>query len=80
MREGVTLVDPATVWLDIGVEIGADTTIEPCAMVLGATKIGRGCRIGLGARLEDVVVGDGASIGPYFSLRDATIGAGEDLW
>ena len=40
MRAGVTLVDPRSAHIDAGVEIGADTVIEPGCLIRGATTIG----------------------------------------
>jgi bifunctional UDP-N-acetylglucosamine pyrophosphorylase/glucosamine-1-phosphate N-acetyltransferase len=46
MRAGVTIVDPATTWIDVDVTIGMDTTLLPGTQVLGATTIGRDAVIG----------------------------------
>ena len=48
MREGVTVMDPATTWIDADVVLGADVTILPGTQLLGATVVG-----------EDAVVGPG---------------------
>src|SRR5713226_1568397 len=55
---GVTIVDPATTYLEPGVQIGAGTVIEPNTTVRGETSIGRDCRIGpntviSGSRIAD---------------------------
>jgi bifunctional UDP-N-acetylglucosamine pyrophosphorylase/glucosamine-1-phosphate N-acetyltransferase len=62
MRAGVTLVDPRSAHIDVGVEIGADTVIEPSCVIRGATKIGEGATIGAFTTLIDSEVGDGATI------------------
>ncbi|MTB72017.1 bifunctional UDP-N-acetylglucosamine diphosphorylase/glucosamine-1-phosphate N-acetyltransferase GlmU [Arsenicicoccus sp. MKL-02] len=62
MREGVTVVDPATTWIDADVSIGRDTTIRPGTQLLGATTIGEGAEIGPDTTLQDTQVGDGASV------------------
>jgi bifunctional UDP-N-acetylglucosamine pyrophosphorylase/glucosamine-1-phosphate N-acetyltransferase len=58
----VTLVDPRTAYIDAGVEIGADTVIEPSCVIRGATRIGAGATIGAFTTLIDSEVGDGATV------------------
>lgn len=88
MRAGVTIVDPATTWVDVDVTIGRDATILPGTQLLGATSIGAGSVIGPEVTLTDTevgegaevtravanlaVVGDGATVGPYSYLRPGT--------
>ncbi|MFD1825853.1 MULTISPECIES: bifunctional UDP-N-acetylglucosamine diphosphorylase/glucosamine-1-phosphate N-acetyltransferase GlmU [Mumia] len=62
MLAGVTVVDPATTWIDVDVSIGADTTILPGTQVLGATTIGADAVIGPDCTLTDMEIGDGASV------------------
>ena len=72
MAGGVTIVDPASTWIDVRAEIGADTVIEPFTYIGGAAKIGCGCRIGPLAYLsETVVLEDGSSAGPGTGLARA---------
>jgi bifunctional UDP-N-acetylglucosamine pyrophosphorylase/glucosamine-1-phosphate N-acetyltransferase len=59
---GVTVIDPATTWIDVDVSIGRDTVIQPGTQLLGATCIGGRCAIGPDTTLTDVTVGDGASV------------------
>ena len=59
---GVTVVDPATTWIDVDVSIGRDTVIQPGTQLLGGTRIGARCIIGPDTTLTDVAVGDGASV------------------
>jgi bifunctional UDP-N-acetylglucosamine pyrophosphorylase/glucosamine-1-phosphate N-acetyltransferase len=61
-RAGVTIVDPATTWIDVDVTIGRDTVIRPGTQLLGATRIGGQCQIGPDTTLTDVTVGDGATV------------------
>jgi len=88
MLAGVTVVDPRTTWIDVDVEIGQDATILPGTQLLGATTIGSGSTIGPDTTLQDVEVGehatiirthgslsqiaDGASVGPFAYLRPGT--------
>ena len=64
-RAGVTIVDPATTWIDVDVTIGRDTVVHPGTQLLGATRIGGRCQIGPDTTLTDVTVGDGAIGGPH---------------
>jgi len=62
MLAGVTVVDPATTWIDVDVSIGQDTTILPGTQVLGATTIGADAVVGPDSTLTDMEIGDGASV------------------
>lgn len=75
LRAGVTLMDPPTIYVDAGVEVGIDTTLLPGTHLLGATRIGAGCRIGPQAVLRDMVVGDGCEIGGS-TLEGSTLAEG----
>lgn len=88
-RAGVTIVDPATTWIDVNVTIGRDTAIQPGTQLLGETRIGGHCVIGPDTTLADVtigdacsvvrthggqsVIGDGAVVGPFAYLRPGTV-------
>ncbi len=88
MRAGVTVVDPATTWIDVDVTIGQDTTVLPSTQLLGATTIGAHAVLGPEVTLTDTEVGDGAqvtravanlavigpgaTVGPYSYLRPGT--------
>lgn len=61
-RAGVTVVDPASTWIDVDVTIGGDTVIQPGTQLLGTTRIGGRCEIGPDTTLTDVAVGDGATV------------------
>ncbi|MDL1897610.1 UDP-N-acetylglucosamine diphosphorylase/glucosamine-1-phosphate N-acetyltransferase [Anaerolineae bacterium CFX7] len=72
MAEGVTLRDPATIYIDADVEIGPDTVILPNTHLQGKTRVGSDCRIGPNAILRDTIVGDACVIGPSL-LEEATL-------
>lgn len=74
MRAGVTLVDPRRFRVDDGVEVGADTVIEPDVALLGATHIGRGCILEQGVRLSDTQVEEGAVLHAYTVCDRARVG------
>jgi bifunctional UDP-N-acetylglucosamine pyrophosphorylase/glucosamine-1-phosphate N-acetyltransferase len=85
MLRGVTIVDPATTYVEPGVTIGRDTTIWPNTYLRGETTVGQHCTIGpntivedcqigdrcrvLASVLEQAVMEDGADIGPFGHLR-----------
>ena len=72
MRAGVSIVDPAATVIDVDVEIGADTTIEPFTTIRGSTRIGADCTV-RHSWLLDCVLEDGVSVGPFAYLRPGTI-------
>lgn len=74
-RSGVTVIDPATTWIDVDVTIGRDTVVRPGTQLLGATTVGAKCEIGPDTTLTDVSVGDGASVVRTHG-SESTIGAG----
>ncbi len=89
MQDGVTIVDPATTYVDADVQIDQDARIEPGCHIHGQSIIGEGAVIGPGAVIRDsqigrdaVVrqswiegssVGDRVTIGPYSHLRPGTV-------
>jgi bifunctional UDP-N-acetylglucosamine pyrophosphorylase/glucosamine-1-phosphate N-acetyltransferase len=72
MRAGVDIIDPDTTVIDVDVEIGQDTVIEPFTTIRGATRIGAGCTI-RHSYLVDCLLEDGASVGPFAYLRPGAI-------
>jgi len=76
MVDGVTIIDPATAYLDYGVKVGRDSLLEPCVMLAGKTKVGEGCRIGMGCRLENVTLGKNVTLSPYTVLSNKRIKTG----
>jgi len=72
MAEGVTLLDPATAYIDAAVTIGPDTVIYPGVILQGATTIGAGCVIYGHCRIQNSHLADAAEgcvVGPYAHLR-----------
>ena len=62
MREGVTVVDPATTWVDVTVSLGRDVVLHPGTQLHGATTVAPGAQVGPDTTLVDTEVGEGASI------------------
>jgi bifunctional UDP-N-acetylglucosamine pyrophosphorylase / glucosamine-1-phosphate N-acetyltransferase len=73
MAAGVTIEDPATTYIDSGVEIGADTVIHPCVTIEGRTTIGGGCEIHSGVRVVDSQIGDRVTIRNHCVIAGASI-------
>ncbi len=85
MYAGVTILDPATTYIDAEVRIDIDTVILPDTMITGKTQIGSGCRIGPGTTIDQSTIGnncmirnsvleettleEGVSIGPFSHCR-----------
>jgi bifunctional UDP-N-acetylglucosamine pyrophosphorylase/glucosamine-1-phosphate N-acetyltransferase len=88
MREGVTVVDPASTWIYASVDLAPDVILLPGTSLEGATSVGAGARIGPDTTLIDVevgqnavvtrtqaslsVIGPGANVGPFAHLRPGT--------
>jgi bifunctional UDP-N-acetylglucosamine pyrophosphorylase/glucosamine-1-phosphate N-acetyltransferase len=62
MEEGVTIIDPATTYIGLDVQIGQDTVIHPNTHFEGVTSIGDDCRIGPNSIIRNSVVGDRSQI------------------
>jgi bifunctional UDP-N-acetylglucosamine pyrophosphorylase/glucosamine-1-phosphate N-acetyltransferase len=73
MLAGVTVIDPASAWVDVTVTIGRDAEIGPQVQLAGTTVIGEGARIGAGCLLEDTTVGEDAVL-LHAVCRQAQIG------
>jgi bifunctional UDP-N-acetylglucosamine pyrophosphorylase / glucosamine-1-phosphate N-acetyltransferase len=73
MLAGVTIVDPATTWIDAEVEIEADAVVHPFTVVRGASRIAAGAEVGPHAVVVDAVVGPDALVGPFCYLRPGTV-------
>ena len=89
LRAGVAVLDPATTWIDAGVEIEPDVTIAPNTQLHGHTLVRRNAVVGPDTTLTDCEVGAGASVlkthatgarigedatvGPFSYLRPGTV-------
>ncbi|MET9759767.1 bifunctional UDP-N-acetylglucosamine diphosphorylase/glucosamine-1-phosphate N-acetyltransferase GlmU [Streptomyces sp. NPDC006372] len=88
MLAGVTVVDPATTWIDVTVTFEQDAVVHPGTQLHGVTHLAEGAEVGPNSRLTDTRVGAGArvdntvavsaevgpeaSVGPYAYLRPGT--------
>lgn len=94
MRNGVTLIDPATTYIDRDVVIGPDSVIEAGVVLKGQTVIGADCFVGahseisnsqiadnvqiISSNIENSTVAEAATIGPYSHLRPNSV-IGEEV-
>ncbi len=78
MREGVTVVDPESTWIDVDVKLARDVTILPGVQLLGATVVAEDAVVGPDCTLKDVEVGEGARVVRTHGEL-AVIGAGADV-
>ena len=76
MRFGVTLVDPATTYVDYGVTVEPDCVLEPGVSIRGRSTLGAGTRVGQGAVIVDSHLAAGVEVRPYCHLEQARVGAG----
>ncbi len=77
MDNGVLIEDPATTYIDHGVEIGAGTRILPCTVIRSGVRIGAGCEVGPFTHLRvGTVLEDGAEVGNFTEAKQAQIGRG----
>ncbi|MCD9144510.1 bifunctional UDP-N-acetylglucosamine diphosphorylase/glucosamine-1-phosphate N-acetyltransferase GlmU [Streptomyces albireticuli] len=88
MMSGVTVVDPASTFVDVTVTFGQDVLVHPGTQLLGTTHLAQDAEVGPNSRLKDTTVGEGAvvdntvadgavigagaNVGPYAYLRPGT--------
>jgi bifunctional UDP-N-acetylglucosamine pyrophosphorylase/glucosamine-1-phosphate N-acetyltransferase len=73
MLAGVTIVDPASTWIDPSVELEPDTTVHPFTVLKGSTRVATGAEVGPHAVAVDAEIGPGALVGPFCYLRPGTV-------
>lgn len=89
MRSGVTIIDPATTWIDVDADVAPDAVLQPSTILRGATSIAAEAVVGPNVTLVDTEVGEGAvvreatcelavigpraTVGPYTYLRPGTV-------
>ena len=88
MRDGVTIVDPLSTWVDATATVASDVVLMPGTAISGTTTVAAGavigprttlvdCTVGTGARViesrcTEAIIGEGANVGPYTFLRPGT--------
>jgi bifunctional UDP-N-acetylglucosamine pyrophosphorylase / glucosamine-1-phosphate N-acetyltransferase len=79
MAEGVSILDPATTYVDDTVTVGPDTVLYPGVILEGATTIGAECVIGAGCQLASSRLADRVTLKPYCVLTDSVVEGGAVL-
>ena len=79
MAEGVTVLDPASTYVDDTVTIGTDTVLYPNVLIEGATTIGSDAVIGTGCQIVSCRLADGVRLRPYCVITDSEIQEGAEL-
>jgi bifunctional UDP-N-acetylglucosamine pyrophosphorylase/glucosamine-1-phosphate N-acetyltransferase len=79
MAAGVTLIDPATTYVDPEVEIAADTVLHPGVVIEGRTRIGSACEIQAYVRISDSEIGDHVTINSFCLISGAQVANGAAL-
>lgn len=75
LEQGVTMMDPATTYIDPPVTLAHDVVLEPGVFLRGATQVGAGASIGSFARLTDCTVAPGARVPPHTVAEGETFRA-----
>jgi bifunctional UDP-N-acetylglucosamine pyrophosphorylase/glucosamine-1-phosphate N-acetyltransferase len=73
MLSGVTVIDPATTYVDADVAVGQDTVLHPGTVLTAGTVIGDDCVIGPYTVIEDSVVDAGSRVGPFARIRPRSV-------
>jgi bifunctional UDP-N-acetylglucosamine pyrophosphorylase / glucosamine-1-phosphate N-acetyltransferase len=73
MAAGVTLVDPATTYIEPDVIVGRDTVIHPNVYLEGRTAIGEACEVQAGSRIVDSTIGNRVTVRNYSIVTSATL-------
>jgi bifunctional UDP-N-acetylglucosamine pyrophosphorylase/glucosamine-1-phosphate N-acetyltransferase len=79
MKNGVTLIDPRTTYIDDGVEIAADTVIHPNVHLHGRTLIGGHCLIGPGSLIRDSRIAERVVIKASSVIEESQVGADSQI-
>jgi bifunctional UDP-N-acetylglucosamine pyrophosphorylase/glucosamine-1-phosphate N-acetyltransferase len=73
MLAGVTIVDPASTWIEPSVELEPDSTVQPFTVLRGSTTVASGAEVGPHAVAVDSEIGPDALVGPFCYLRPGTV-------
>src|SRR4029077_19072871 len=79
MAAGVTVIDPATTYVDDTVTIGTDTVLHPNVSLAGRTVVGAECVVSAGCQVTDTTIADGVLLKPYCVLAESTVETGAQL-
>ncbi len=73
MDAGVAILDPASTWIEPGVELEADAIVHPFTVLRGSTRVATGAEIGPHVVAIDAEIGQDALVGPFCYLRPGTV-------
>jgi bifunctional UDP-N-acetylglucosamine pyrophosphorylase / glucosamine-1-phosphate N-acetyltransferase len=73
MLAGVTIVDPASTWIDADATLEPDAVVHPFTVIRGSSTVAARAEVGPHAVIVDSVVGEGALVGPFCYLRPGTV-------
>ncbi len=77
MEEGVTIVDPSTTHIEVGVTIGMDTTVHPFTVIRRGVAIGPSCEVGPFCQLRPgTSLAENVKVGNFVEVKNSEIGAG----
>jgi len=79
MRNGVSMLDPLSTYIEAGVSIGADTTLLPGTILRGTTSIGSDCVIGPHVSIDDCSIADRVRVKAGSVLEESEVGADTDI-
>jgi bifunctional UDP-N-acetylglucosamine pyrophosphorylase / glucosamine-1-phosphate N-acetyltransferase len=79
MAAGVTIIDPATTYIEADVTVGPDTIIHPGVYLEGQTRIGARCEIHSGVRLINASIDDGVVINNFCVIIDSHVSSGAKI-
>src|SRR5437870_2067615 len=79
MTDGVTIVDPASTYIEDTVTIGPDSVVYPQVVIEGVTTFGAECVVGSGSQISASRLGDRVHLRPYCVLTEATVEDGAQL-
>ena len=73
MAAGVTIIDPATAYVDVDVDVGPDTVIHPGVILEGRTSVGARCELHAGVRIVNSIIGDDVTVNDHSVIIDAEV-------
>jgi bifunctional UDP-N-acetylglucosamine pyrophosphorylase/glucosamine-1-phosphate N-acetyltransferase len=76
MDSGVTIIDPATTWVEPDVTIGQDTVLHPGVYLQGRTTVGARCELQSNVRIVDSVLDDDVFVNSFTVIVESHVGSG----